>query len=62
MKLRLQKRLKKLRDHHLSDAIGDRWYSQRSRLPIAFWYFHTPYRHRKVASRRQPIPEFIEIR
>jgi hypothetical protein len=48
-------------DHHLSDAISDRGNPQRARLAIALWYVDPSHRWRKVAARRQTIPEFVEV-
>jgi len=38
-------------DHHLGDAVRDRWNAQRPLLPIRLGYFHPQHRRRKVAAR-----------
>src|SRR3954451_17622504 len=48
-------------DHRLCDAISYRGDPQRARLPIALGYVGPPHRWRKVAARRQTIPEFVEV-
>src|SRR3954453_23739949 len=48
-------------DHHLGDAISYRGDPQRARLAIALRYVAPPHRWRKVAARRQTIPEFVEV-
>src|SRR5215475_8297744 len=48
-------------DHHLGDAIGDRGYPQRPRSTIVLRYVHPSHRRRKVAARRQPIPQLVEV-
>ena len=61
MEFRLHPRFQVAFDDHLRDAIGDRWDAQRPRFAIALWNIDPPYRRRKVAARRQPIPELVEI-
>jgi hypothetical protein len=58
---RLHERLQKSFDHHLGDTISNRWYPQRPRFAVAFRYVHPPDRRRKVAARRHPIPELVEV-
>ena len=57
----LHQRLQVPLDHHLGDAVGDRGNPQRPRLAIALRYVDPPHRRRKVAARRQPIPELVEV-
>ena len=61
MKLRFQDRLQKARDYHLSDAVRDRWDTQRSCFAVAFGDLDATYRRRKVAARCHPIPKLVEI-
>src|SRR6201998_62696 len=45
----------------LSDAIGDRRDAQRARATVRFRNIDPPHRRRKVASRRQPVPQLVEV-
>ena len=58
---RFHKRLQVSFDHHLGDAISNRWYPQRPRPAIALRYVHPPHRCRKVAPGRHSIPEPVEV-
>jgi site-specific DNA recombinase len=49
------------RHRSLGDPVGDTRYPKRPYATSAFRYFHRPHRRRKVASRREPIPELIQV-
>jgi hypothetical protein len=61
MKHRLQNRLQFATDNFLGDAIGDRWNTQRTRPAVCFRNIDPAHRQWKIASRRQSVPEFVEI-
>jgi site-specific DNA recombinase len=61
VELWLHRRFQMPFDHHLGDAISDRGNAQRARLAVALRYVDPPHRWRKVAARRQTIPEFVEV-
>src|SRR5208282_446563 len=45
----------------LSNAIGHCWNAQWPRPAIRLWNFDPPHRRRKIAPRRQPVPEPVEV-
>ncbi len=62
MKHRFQDRLQVPLDNHLGDPVGNRRNPERPRCSrIAFRYVNAAHRWRKVASRRHPVPDPIEI-
>ena len=61
MEHRLQDRLQVTPGDLLGDAIGNRWNAQRPRPAICFRNVDPPHRRRKIAPRRQPVPEPIEV-
>ena len=62
MKHRFQDRLQVSLDNHLGDPVGDRRNPERPRCSsIAFRYVNPTHGWRKVASRRHPIPDPVEI-
>lgn len=61
MEFGLHHRFQMMLDHHLRDPIRDRRYAQRPRLAIALRDLDPPHRRRKVAARRQPVPELVEV-
>jgi hypothetical protein len=61
VEVRLHERFQEPFDHHLGDAISDRGYPQRPGSTIILRYVHPSHRRRKIAARRQPIPELVEV-
>ena len=61
MEMLLQRRLQVRLDHRLRNAIRNRWNTQRARPAISLGDIHTLDWRRKVAPRRQPIPQLVEI-
>jgi hypothetical protein len=61
MEFRFQQGLKVSADNLLSNAISNRRNTKRSRTSICFWDVHPTHRRWKIASRRQPIPELVEV-
>src|SRR5690349_9288729 len=48
-------------DNLLSDAVGNRGNTQRSRSTISLWDVHSAHRGRHVAARGQPVPELVKV-
>jgi len=62
MKFWLQNRLQVSLDHRLSDSVGDRRNSQRTRFSrITLRNVNSTHGWRKVASGTHPIPDSIEV-
>src|SRR6202007_2550849 len=61
MERRLQTRLQVATGNFLSDTVSDSWNAQRARTAIHLRNIHASHRRRKVAPRRQPVPELIEV-
>src|SRR5580704_13908912 len=61
VKHRFQTRLQVPTGDLLSDAIRDRRDAQRSRATVCLRNIDPPHRRRKVAPRRQPIPQLVEV-
>ena len=61
MEQRVQSRLQIPADNFLRDAVRHRWYTQRPRPARRLRNVHPPHRLREIASRRQSIPELVEI-
>jgi len=49
------------RHRSLGDPVGDTRYPKRPYAASAFRYFHRPDGRWKIASRREPIPELIQV-
>jgi hypothetical protein len=49
------------RHHSLGDPVGDTRHPKSPYAASAFRYFHRPDRRWKVASRREPVPELIQV-
>src|SRR5262249_16093009 len=45
----------------LGDTVGDRRNAQRARATVCLRNIDPPHRRRKVAPRRQPVPELVEV-
>ena len=61
VKHRFQARLQVPTGNLLSDAIRDRRDAQRARTTVCLRNIDPPHRRRKVAPRRQPIPQLVEV-
>src|SRR5271165_2891385 len=55
--LRFQSRL----HHHLRDPIRYGWNPQLPLPAVCLRYLHRPHRRRKVAARRHPIPDLVQV-
>ena len=58
---RLQIRLQVAPGDLLGDTVGDRRNAQRARATVCLRNIDPPYRRRKIAPRRQPVPELVEV-
>src|SRR6516165_2946613 len=58
---RLQIRLQVASGDLLGDTVGDRRNAQRARATVCLRNIDPPYRRRKIAPRRQPVPELVEV-
>src|ERR1700747_3326872 len=61
MERRLQTRLQVATGNFLCDTVSDSWNARRARTAIHLRNIHASHRRRKVAPRRQPVPELIEV-
>jgi len=58
---RLQIRLQVASGDLLGDTVGDRRNAQRAPAAVCLRNLDPPHRRRKIAPRRQPIPELVEV-
>src|SRR5215472_4882252 len=58
---RLQIRLQVAPGDLLGDTVGDRGNAQRARATVCLRNIDPPHRRRKIAPRRQPVPELVEV-
>ena len=58
---RLQIRLQVASGDLLGDTVGDRRNAQRARATVCLRNIDPPYRRRKIAPRRQPVPQLVEV-
>ena len=61
MEHRLQIRLQVASGDLLGDTVGDRWNAQRAPTTVCLRNLDPPHRRRKIAPRRQPVPELVEV-
>ena len=61
MEHRLHLRLQVAPNDLLGNAIGNRWNTQWTRPAICFRNIDPPHRRWKIASRRQSVPELVEV-
>src|SRR5215467_7946730 len=61
MEHRLQIRPQVASGDLLGDTVGDRRDAQRARATVCLRNLDPPHRRRKVAPRRQPVPELVEV-
>ena len=61
MEQRVHRRLQSRLHHHLRDPIRHGRYAQLPLPTICFRYLHRPHRRRKVAARRHPIPDLVQV-
>ena len=61
MELRFQQGLQVSPNNLLRNAVSDCGYTQRPRSTIRFRDVHPAHRWRQVTTRRQPVPELIEV-